>query len=152
MREHPEGCVVRTDGREGRVVAVDGERATVLVEADAACGQGASCAHCSVFQPGSHTVQVRRGDLKEGDRVRLVVSPRSAYRSIILVFLAPMAFAILGFFAGVRILTVMGDLGGILGCMAGFVLAIVIALGVNRRMAGTSDLVVERLDGPTTEE
>jgi positive regulator of sigma E activity len=148
MRQHPDGCAVNTDGREGTVVATDGEHATIMVEADAACGQGANCAHCSLFRPDAHTIQVRRGGLEEGDRVRLVVSARSAYRSIALIFLVPMALAIAGLLVGSG---VAGDFGGLVGGVGGFTLAVIIALQVNRRLAGASDLEVELLDRPTTE-
>jgi positive regulator of sigma E activity len=142
------GCAVRTDGREGTVVSTDDQQAAILIEADAACGRGVGCSHCSLFKPESHTIQVPCGDLAEGDRVRLVVSPGSAYRSIVLLFGLPMGLAVVGYFVGARLAGTARDVGGFLGCVGGFALAIVIALVVNRRLAGVSDLVIERIGRP----
>jgi positive regulator of sigma E activity len=151
MRGYAGGCAVKTDGREGTVIATEEEYATVLLEADAGCGQGVGCAHCSLFRPESHTVQVRRGDLQEGDRVRLLVSGSTVYRSIVMLFALPMALAVVGYFVGARIAGGNSDLGGVVGCVVGFVVAIAAALTVNRRLAGTGDLEVERIGRASAE-
>ena len=145
MRGYPHGCAVKRDGREGAVVATDDARATVLLEADASCGQGVGCSHCALFRPESHTIQVRRGGLQEGDCVRFLVSAQSAYRSIVILFVLPMALAVAGYPVGAGLAGDGSDLPGVLGCVAGFGVAIFIALAVNRRLAGTSDLEVERI-------
>jgi positive regulator of sigma E activity len=141
-----QGCAVKSEGREGIVVALEGEEATVLLQRDAACGQGTACAHCALFRPESHTIRVPRDGLKQGDAVRIHVPPGSVYLTVVVLFLLPMLLAVVGFFVGARLGGGDSDLAGAAGAAVGLLVALGLATAVNRRLARAGGCVVERID------
>jgi positive regulator of sigma E activity len=138
-------CEVKTDGRQGSVTEVAGDRATVLLQPDAACGQGAGCAHCALFRPEAHAIQVPRDDLEPGDLVRIQVAKGDVYRSVIVVFILPPVLAIAGLAAGLQLGGAAGTWPAVAGFAAGLLIAIAIALLVNRVLARSSTLRVEKV-------
>jgi len=131
--------------------AVEGDRAGVRLEADAACAKEMKCSHCALFRPEAQTMDVPRGGLRAGDRARLHVPARSAYRSMLVVFLLPMILVVAGMLAGVEVGEDHGGLAAAVGAIAGLAVAIAVALLVNRRLAGISDCEVERI-GPASSD
>jgi hypothetical protein len=146
MRDRGQACAVKTDGRLGKVVAVEGERAVVEFRADAACGRGLGCVGCSLFRADSFTARLPRGDLQEGDTVRVTVPTGASYLSILLVFVLPILLAVVGFVGGSLLEPqAIEGWGGILGGLGGLVLAVTVAVLANRRLGGISRLHVERV-------
>ncbi len=134
-------CSVKTDGREGTVVSVEGGRATVMLVADGACGKEMSCAHCALFKPEAHSIDVPADGLQPGERVRIRVPAADVYRSILTLLLLPMALTLAGLLIGLS----YGGWAAPDGAVAGLVIAYAFAMFVNRRLARRGALRVERL-------
>jgi hypothetical protein len=132
----------------GTVVALSGEKATVLLDhepQEAAC---AGCHACSVTPSGRATIRVERNGLDEGDRVRVGIPQVNAYLSIGVLFGAPILLVGAGLIIGSALQSPDSSdgpalLGGAMGLLAAMALAWV-ANGVIARRAAPR---VWRIDG-----
>ncbi len=132
----------------GRVTELGDEDAVVEVQEDEeSCLSAFSCSCCSTFCPQPRTLRVERGELEVGDEVRVTLPRFSGYLSAFIVFVLPIAFAVAGMIIGGRFRDASGgaELPTILGGVAGFALALLIALGVNRLLSDPGRYEVKRL-------
>ena len=137
----------------GTVVALSGERATVLLDhepQEAAC---AGCHACSVTPGGRATIRVERKGLDEGDRVRVGIPQVNAYLSIGVLFGAPILLVGAGLIIG-SALQGPGSSGGpaLLGGAMGLLVAMAIAWAANGLIARRAAPRVRRIDGPADGE
>jgi len=123
----------------GIVTSVERDKAIIKVEP----GPGvdcSSCCGCSSDGSGEHFMEVERGELQEGDRVKVRIPSYSGYTSMVLLFGLPMAFFLLGLAGG----TYLGDNTGyaLAGGGAGLVVSFAIAWGANRLLLSRSPIQV----------
>lgn len=116
----------------GTVVAVDADKATVKLDHKRS-DDCKSCCTCSAFGSDQFTIQVERGDLQEGQRVRARIPRVNEYLSMLLVFVLPMVLFIAGIFVG-RTFESDDQIGSaaVLGGIVGLVVAFTFAWMVNR--------------------
>ncbi|MFO8006472.1 MAG: SoxR reducing system RseC family protein [Candidatus Brocadiia bacterium] len=146
MQHDDDTCAIRSQGREGTVIALEGDEAVVQLDADPACAKGPGCAHCAVFQSGPVTIRIPRRDLRNGDTIRISSPTYAGPVSILVVFVLPIVLGAVGLLAGSLLepsLRLEG-FGAILGGVAGLGIAIVIALLTNRRLSDVTTYQVQR--------
>jgi len=136
----------------GTVISIEGDKAVVQLRAHRSCASVFGCACCSNMRPEATTVRVERGDLEEGDTVQVSVPAYAGYVSTFPLFVLPMILTIAG-------LPVGGWLEGggsahgmptIIGGVLGFLLAVLIAVVVNRALSDARNYEVQRLRGDET--
>ncbi len=125
----------------GTVTGVAGKKATVRLDHSRtdACG---SCCACSMLASGEAVVEVQRGDLRPGDRVRVRIPHVSAHLAILLVFGLPLLMFMFGIWAG-QALEGGERIGNasVVGGIVGLIVALLVAWLANRvltRKAGPS--------------
>ncbi len=139
-----------SEGREGTVIALEGDKAVVQLQADPACGKGLGCAHCAVFQAGPVTIRIPRRDLRKGDVIRISAPTYAGWLSICVIFVLPIVLGAVGLFVGSLLepsLRLEG-FGAILGGVVGLGIAIAIAVLTNRRLSDVSTYEVKRAERP----
>ncbi len=120
----------------GTIVAVGPDRASIKLDHKKPESCGPCCA-CSAFTGEDRTVQVSRGELREGDRVRVRIPRVNAYLSMLLVFVLPIALFLAGMFIGRALegtdrIGTASLLGGAVGLAVSFALAWVVNRAVSR--------------------
>ncbi len=130
----------------GTVVSVEGRTALVRLKADPNCGSKFSCSCCSV-KPEAQTLRVPGTGLEEGDTVKVSVPAYVGYLSTVVVFVMPLVLAIVGFALGARFEDTPEAQGmpTIVGGVAGFALAVVIAMLVNRALTNARSCEVQQV-------
>jgi positive regulator of sigma E activity len=120
--------------RIGRVVALDGSRATVCFD------PGEACKKCEAG-PVCHAASAKRTVIVEntvnawiGDDVSVKQSPGKALLSAFILFGLPVILAVLGLIIGTR----WGETWSVICGVAGFVLGLIIAKFINNRLARNS--------------
>ena len=138
---------MKTIQHTGMVVDVFDKRAEVRVRSPQAQQSCGSCCSCSMGPGGARRVYVNRGDLAEGDYVRITMPVVSGYLSMLVVFFLPMALTVMGMLAGTWFEPEDGGSGGatLLGAVVGLFTSVAIATLVNRRIAGAHTYIVERI-------
>jgi positive regulator of sigma E activity len=132
----------------GTVTEVTEDKAVVeLRDTDRCCGMGLRCACCASVQSERRRIRVPRGDLERGDMVCVSIPARAAYVGMFVVFVLPVLLFVLGAGIGwlVRGRAAGNDIPIIIGGLCGFVLAVIVAVLVNRKMASTQDIQVRRV-------
>ena len=129
----------------GTVVEVGEGTALIELKDEPGCGLRCACS-CSL-RSGSRTVRVARGDLEQGDTVRLFVPAWAGYLSIVIVFVLPIALFVAGGMVGAAFESGSGAHGTptIVGAVAGFGLSILAAVLVNRWLTRVGSPEVQRL-------
>jgi positive regulator of sigma E activity len=107
----------------GTVVSIEGERAVVQLRVDASCRSGFTCACCSALRPEARKIRVERGDLEEGDTVRVSAPAYAGYLATLVVFILPLVLFVAGVVVGGRLEPSGGAhgtptaIGGVLGLL-----------------------------------
>ncbi len=131
----------------GTVVRVNKEKIVIKLTAGDHCNVCAAKSMCA-FQSTDSSVRLlelpRTGNVPEGAQVKLEYKESSRILAAFLVFLLPILFLLAGYYVGESILT--GPNGGVLGAVAGFLLAGVVLYGLNRWLSH-SRLFLPRLVG-----
>ena len=133
----------------GTIVALSGERATVLLDhepQEAAC---AGCHACSVLPSGRATIGVERNGLEEGDRVRVRIPRVNAYLSMAVLFGVLILLVGAGLIIG-SALQGPDSSGGpaLLGGAIGLLVAMAVAWAANGLIARRAAAQVQRIDRP----
>ena len=130
----------------GTVVMTGPQKASVKLdhEQPEKCG---SCCACSIFGNGSYTIDVDRGELREGDRVRVRIPRVNEYLSMLLVFGLPLGM----FMGGVAVGTAFEadkrvGAASVVGGAVGLVVAFLVAWIVNRLVVKKAAPRAERLE------
>lgn len=115
----------------GTVLTVGAEKATIRL--DHKRKDCAGCCACSAFGTAAYTIEVARGELQEGERVRVRIPRVNEYVSMLLVFILPLVLFMGGIAAG-RLFEPDERIGGasVSGGVVGLVVAFAIAWTVNR--------------------
>ena len=123
----------------GLVVSVSEDKATVQLDHKSKedCG---SCCACSAHGGGPPSLDVPRGDLKEGDRVSVRIPRVNTYLSMALVFGLPLVLFLAGMAIGRQLegdepVGNMAALGGILGIIVAFLIAWLVNRAIMQRAA-----------------
>lgn len=132
----------------GTVVAVEGDRAVVELEAGADCGAAASCG-CCAGQRSARRLQVERAGLQTGDTVEVSVPAYAGRLRALLVYGLPPAGLVAGLIVGGRYEPAGGanDMGTITGGLAGLLVAGAAALLAGRLLStGRNRAQVRRVE------
>ena len=140
---------MKAQEHRGKVIEVEGGNAVVQLEADEQCGFHLKCACCGWSAREPRLIRVSRDDLAPGDAVRVLIPAYAGYLSVLLVFVLPVTLFVAGLLVGGRFEDGSGAHGmpTVVGGVAGFALAVLVAAFVNRRLMGAGSFQVVRL-GP----
>jgi len=86
------------DGEEGEVVAINGNRATVRIQANESCEKCGLCRKIS-----SNTMELdaySTRPLTEGEKVRLAIRPGIIVQSAFILYLLPLIWLVAGYYFG----------------------------------------------------
>jgi positive regulator of sigma E activity len=129
----------------GTVTEIKGDTAVVEVHP----GPDVDCSGCCACSggPDERYVEVPRGELEEGDDVRLRIPTFSGYVSMILLFGLPMALFITGMIAGTYLQGSEGANGmlPLVGGGVGLALSFVVVWAANRLMLRRAPVEVDLL-------
>jgi len=125
--------------RNGIVVALEGDTATVSLTGSAGCGSCEARHACFSLSPGSGkevTCRVANATgVSVGDVVVLELAPAASLKAILATFLLP----VLTLVAGYLLTSGGGDARGAAGAGAGLLVGIALAVLVNRRLTGRGE-------------
>lgn len=129
----------------GIVLTVGPQKATIRLDHKRAEDCRGCCA-CAAFGGEAFTVDVERGELQEGDRVRVRLPRVSEYLSMLLVFGFPVALFMGGLAVG-RAFEKTERIGtaAMVGAIIGLVVAFLLAWVVNRMVISKAVPEVSRL-------
>ena len=119
----------------GTVVVVTEKHASVQLDhsQSLSCGGGRGCSSACCGPP---VVKVERGDLAQGDRVRVQIPRANAYLAMLLIFALPLALFMTGIWIGQTLQG--GDSVGtfsVVGGLIGLALAFLVAWFANRAIS-----------------
>ncbi len=132
----------------GRVVRAEGDKAIVEVQVSGPCGFAFRCACCASLRREPLTIQVDRDGLEEGQTVRVAMPGYLGYLSTFVVFGLPVLLFVAGILVG-GLLEGGTEARGILsaaGGVFGFLLGVLVAVVVDRRLAGSRSFRVSRVE------
>lgn len=131
----------------GTVSQIRGRKALVRIDVDAGAGCSECGCKCSRAADGARVIEVPRGDLQQGDRVKIGVPQRSGYLGMLMIFVLPMIFFVSGMLIGLQFKAGPGDtnLMPLVGGAAGLGLAFAIAWILERIVSSRTPLQVQHL-------
>lgn len=134
--------------RTGTVVEVLPDQAIVEIAREDCCTDRLSCSCCSAAAKPER-LRVDRTGLSVGDRVMVSTPAYLSYVSVLVLFVLPLALAVLGGWIGAAIEgdSVAHDMPIILGGVAGIAVWVPVALLVNRRLSHPGNTRVRKLPG-----
>ncbi|MGD2176016.1 MAG: SoxR reducing system RseC family protein [Candidatus Brocadiaceae bacterium] len=131
----------------GTVVQVKRRGAVVELKPGPHCTSAFACSCCGSIDPGQRRIIVRGRQLEEGDRVRVLLPACAGWLGPLVTLLLPLlllgAGALVGWLAAGR--TTAREAPILAGAACGFVLAIGVAVLVNRKLEGPGSVEVHRL-------
>ena len=133
----------------GTVIEIDGQEAIVELKGNACNPSSFACSCCPSFRPEPVKLRVERSGLEQGDTVRVFVPAYTGYLSTLVVFVLPLVLTIVGLLLGSGLEPSEGAHGTstVVGGIAGFLLAVAVALLVNRWLTGTGHYDVQQVKG-----
>ncbi len=115
----------------GSIIAVSGKTATIQLLQGEECD---GCHMCSAFGENKmHLDALNKIGAQVGDLVEVDIEPKEVVKSSMIVFIYPLFMMILGYFAGAKIGTDHGEGAGIIGSIAGLILAFLLIKLTDRR-------------------
>jgi hypothetical protein len=139
---------MKTIDRQGTVVEVLEQYATVEVRPED-CGKGKlSCACCSAAGR-KERVRVNSAGLSVGDTVVVSTPAYITYAGILVIFVLPLALAVLGGWVGAAVEGGSGahDMPVIIGGLAGLAAWVPVAMLANRVLTRPENVAVRKLSG-----
>jgi len=133
----------------GKVVRIADGKATIEIQTSERCSTFAyRCACCHSLEAEPKKVDVPRGDLQEGEIVSIGIPEYSSYLSTFVILGLPVILFIAGAVAGWFLEGRAGghDMGIIMGGLCGFVVAVFVAVIVNRKLSDVANSDVRRLN------
>jgi hypothetical protein len=139
---------MKTIDRTGTVVEVLGEYATVKIRPEDCGTNRLSCSCCSTASRPER-VRVSPGGLHVGDTVMVSTPAYITYVGILVLFVLPLALAVLGGWIGATVEGGSGahDMPVIVGGLAGIAAWVPIAVCVNRLLSRPQNVAVRKLSG-----
>lgn len=98
------------NGERGEVIRTEGDRVTVRLQAHRGCEK---CRICTRVSETEMTVEALTEEpVSVGDRVTLFLSPRIVVKSAAILYVVPLLFLVIGYFAGRELFAWLGVSGG----------------------------------------